>query len=113
VLLRSGGVELCRKLSRRGSYQECAFIGSQLPGRIDLALQPGDHRGPGGVGLVASAHWAGPPGVGGDLGPQTSSSGALISAIYIGLTLFAFVFVAIALVDRWAGKRSSMPGWPG
>ncbi len=30
---------------------------------------------------------------------STSSSGALVSTIYIGLTLFLFVFVAIALVD--------------
>jgi sugar porter (SP) family MFS transporter len=29
----------------------------------------------------------------------TSSSGALVSTIYVGLTLFVFVFVAIALVD--------------
>jgi sugar porter (SP) family MFS transporter len=34
----------------------------------------------------------------------TSSSGALVSTIYVGLTLFIFVFVAIALVDRIGRK---------
>ena len=34
----------------------------------------------------------------------TSSSGALVSTIYVGLTLFLFVFVAIALVDMIGRK---------
>ena len=34
----------------------------------------------------------------------TSASGALVSTIYVGLTLFLFVFVAIALVDRIGRK---------
>jgi len=43
----------------------------------------------------------------------TSASGALVSTIYVGLTLFAFVFVAIALVDILGRKTLFYAGLSG
>jgi len=53
--LRSGGVQLGGKPPCRRAHQDCPLIGRQRSCRVNLSLQPGEHRRAGGVGLVDAA----------------------------------------------------------